>query len=839
MKKTLALLLAIVMAVGMFAGCGSKNNETPPAAADGTTAPVAEVPAGDYTYNDFVVTLATNWNPHTYETNDDSYPMEFLSAGFYNFFFNDDLHPVEGRESFEGYVVVPEMAADLPVDVTEQIKAEHPEFGIPESANAGYAYTISLNQDACWQDGTPIKAEDYVESFKRLLDPRMNNYRAGNYYESNFSVVGAEQYANQGKSTQPSVSAIMANEGMESLDEFFAKYGEATAYINWNYSFGQAYDFETNEYVAAEDAVVATPLTLNEMWEFYPAQYGEDDASIAAGQAYFPDEVYADWTYASDVDFSTVGLYASDEYELTLVLNKSLAGFNLLYNLTSSWLVKTDVYDSCIKETETAGGTLVTCTYNSSVETTCSYGPYIMDNYQTDKAMHFVKNDNWYGYTDGKHVYVDPTDGETYNMYMTTAVDTQVVSEADTRKMMFLKGQLMTYTLTDEDFATYRNSEFCHFSPGQGCYFIILNGNMNAIKQREAAADFDQSAQDLEMLTVRSFHRAMGLTYDKALWCEENSPADSPAFGLVGPAYIYDPETGARYRDTDQAMTTLCEVYGVDPSEFDSLSDAVASITGYDPVAAKEWYEKAFEEGIELGYITDADGDGICDQTIKITYANGSTEGITERMIKRMNYLTEKANLVTEGTPFEGKILFEMSAPLGNDWSTQLKGGLVDTCMAGWVGGAMDPYGLMEVYTNPGYQYDAAWFNANGTKMTLTLPVDGVDTEITMGLNDWQLAMNGTTVSVNGVEYNFGEGIATADTRLEIMAGIEKQILLTYNYLPFSIAGDMTLLSQKAFYVVDEFNPVLGRGGIQYLKYNYNDAEWDAYVKDQGGELTY
>ena len=31
----------------------------------------------------------------------------------------------------------------------------------------------------------------------------------------------------------------------------------------------------------------------------------------------------------------------------------------------------------------------------------------------------------------------------------------------------------------------------------------------------------------------------------------------------------------------------------------------------------------------------------------------------------------------------------------------------------------------------------------------------------------------------------------------------------------------------------------MGRGGIAYAKYNYTDAEWTAYVAEQGGELQY
>ena len=31
----------------------------------------------------------------------------------------------------------------------------------------------------------------------------------------------------------------------------------------------------------------------------------------------------------------------------------------------------------------------------------------------------------------------------------------------------------------------------------------------------------------------------------------------------------------------------------------------------------------------------------------------------------------------------------------------------------------------------------------------------------------------------------------------------------------------------------------MGRGGIAYMKYNYNETEWKDFVAQQGGELTY
>lgn len=108
-----------------------------------------------------------------------------------------------------------------------------------------------------------------------------------------------------------------------------------------------------------------------------------------------------------------------------------------------------------------------------------------------------------------------------------------------------------------------------------------------------------------------------------------------------------------------------------------------------------------------------------------------------------------------------------------------------------------------------------------------------------MNLRQWSDALNGAAVTVNGTDYNFGEGLADVETRLYILAGIEGKVLETYDYLPMLQNAGMSLLSQQVFFVVEDYNPILARGGIQYMKYNYNDAEWADYVAQQGGELTY
>lgn len=853
MKKFLALLLVLTMALSLVACNGNtdetKPSETTPAATD----PVETTPAvpATYTWKDSVTTLATNWNPHTYQTTDDAYPADFLRMGLYGFYFNDELHPKEGVDPYEGYVIIPEMAAALPVDVTEQVKAEHPQFGIPESATEGFAYIIDLNPNAVWEDGTPINADTYVESMKRLLDGKLLNYRASDYYVGDFSVAGAEAYYNSGKTVYvddasvdlADMSTLTKNEeGVYCTADGYPVYVAVAAPI--------AYFDGANSLKDYVDAYGADYFSTTHWEELVAAANEEGYAPLNDDTlAWITDVVTGNPNWNEDVTYlcnyvtyykefpvveydGNVGVYKTGEYQITLVLAKSLADFNLLYNLSGNWIVEPNLYDACLTEENGVWSS----TYNTSVETTLSYGPYKMVSYQTDKAMRFEKNENWYGYTDGQHKYVDPTDGETYDMYMTTAIDTQVVAEAATRKMMFLKGELMGYGLQAEDFATYRQSEYCHATPSETIFFLILNGHMESIKNRESAADFDQAAFDLETLTLTSFHQALGLTYDKDLFAATISPARSGGFGIIGSNYIYDPETGAKYRDTDQAKTVLCNFYGVDIDAYASLDDAVASITGFDPVLAKEYYQLAFEEALAAGFITDNDGDGVCDQTIKIEYSLSSD---SDFMTRTIDYLNEKSGEVTEGTPFAGKILFVKSAPYGSEWSNKIKQGLADTVLGGWSGSALNPFSLTDLYTNPSYQYDAAWYDATKIELTINVPVAGENKDVTLTLRQWSQVLNGETIVVDDVEYNYGSGQVDVQIRLNILAACEGKILESYNYLPMLQDGSMALLSQQVFYVRDEYNPIMGRGGIAYAKYNYSDAEWAEYVAEQGGELQY
>ena len=805
-----------------------------------TYVPIGELPTGEgYTWKDAVTHISGNWNPHTYQTEGDSYPLSYITAGLYAYFYNDEVinKSASGLDPFKGYVLQPEMAVDMPVDITEIVKSERPEFGIPAGAKKGYAYKIALNRNATWENGRKINADTYVYSMSQLLDPALNNYKAPEY----FWIANAEEYLRQGsvkyvKSTVADnytiadlqkgedeiyINPLTGNKIYIAIDiniDYFSGNSSLAQYVN---TYGKEYFSMTywkalNEAKNADGVVALTDETYAMILDVITGNpnWGEDESYL---NNYFVEGIEFDSNYA----FSNVGLFKASEYEIVIVLDKPLDYFDLIGKLTENWIVYKPYYEACKVEKD---GRL-SSTYGTSVNTTMSYGPYKLTAYQKGGYLGFARNEGWYGYTDGKHIYVDFKDGKTYDMYQTTSIICRQANESEARNMFF-RGETMSYVLASDDLEKYKDSDRAYFTPSDAVYFLVLNGHKDKIKERETADSFDPVNYDIETLTLESFRKALTLTYDRDEFASAVSPSRVGSYGLIGSAYVYDPETGAKYRDTDEAKKVLCEFYGVDISDFDSLDAAVDSITGCAPDMAKALFADAFRDAIEAGYITDSDGDGISDQTVKLEFAHYAGSGIYQKVF---NHLNEKLTDMTVGTPFEGKVEICETTYLGCVQYDMIGPRLHDVALGGWGGDLLNPYALTENYTDPQRQYDAKWFDSSA--VSLTLNIEG--NEITMSLREWSQALNGTTVEIGGgceiFSYNFGD--ADAEIKLQILAAIEREILSNYNYIPMLQDGSYTLLSDQVDYASSEYNPVVGRGGLAYVRYNYNDSEWAEYVK--------
>ena len=285
--------------------------------------------------------------------------------------------------------------------------------------------------------------------------------------------------------------------------------------------------------------------------------------------------------------------------------------------------------------------------------------------------------------------------------------------------------------------------------------------------------------------------------------------------------HYYDVENGGVFRNTDEAKQVLCDIYGVDVNEFNSLDEAVDSITGYDLEQARELLEAAYQQALTDGEIDE-------DDVVELTFG---TSTINEVVTRRHDYVKAAWTELAKGTSLEGRITFSADAELGTSWADDFRSGQYDICMGGWSGAAWDPGYLLLAYLSPDYMYSTAW-DTSAAEMTFQLP--GVMEEAeTMSLLEWYDCLNGYG------KYDFSATALEQEQRLPLIAALEKEVLKTYYTVPVINSFEANLLSYKVDYITYEYNTFMGYGGIKYMTYNFDDVEWDKLVSEFNGELNY
>ena len=520
---------------------------------------------GIHTYNSAQTEFPTNWSPHQNQTQIDSELMTNLGNGLYTFDYNDEE---------DGYKVVPDAAADFPVDVT-----------------ADYV--------GAWEDGTHITAGDFVTSAKLLLNPEAQNHRADMLYSGNLVIENAEAYLKQGIASDTALSVVMGAEEL-SVEDLLAKYGEEAGCINWGNSFGDTYDFEAKAWTGeAEDAVVKTPLTLAELYAFYTTGEGRAYATWASDEQmveWANDELFMPYMqFAGAMDFDKVGIQAPDDHTLVLVLAKPLSGFYLYYSLTDYWLVNETLYHAC--ETTTDG--VYNNTYGTSKETSMSFGPYRLAEFQSDKTYLLEKNPHWYGWN-------DPVNE---GWYQTDAMRVDCVSEISTRMEMFMSGLLDVVGLDKDHIGDYATSEYTYYDEGDSVFAMVFNPEFSALKtaQEQAGAHINKT-----ILTLKDFRMAMSLGLNRQEFCLAASPTNEPAFALYGGQIVADPEQGLFYRTTDVAKQVVVDFWGLtdeigEGKLYADADEAIDSLSGYNLEMARQYFDAAYDEAIAQGLMKEDD----------------------------------------------------------------------------------------------------------------------------------------------------------------------------------------------------------------------------------------
>ena len=121
MKKTFALLLAVLMGASVLASCGNNGGSSTPSSSTPSSSDASQstdaAPAS-YTYNTYSTALGNNWNPHTWETNADDAIQSYLSTPLATMSILDSENGVY-QWIYEAATSVEDVTADHQDDLTK------------------------------------------------------------------------------------------------------------------------------------------------------------------------------------------------------------------------------------------------------------------------------------------------------------------------------------------------------------------------------------------------------------------------------------------------------------------------------------------------------------------------------------------------------------------------------------------------------------------------------------------------------------------------------------------------------------------------------------------------
>ena len=501
--------------------------------------------------------------------------------------------------------------------------------------------------------------------------------------------------------------------------------------------------------------------------------------------------------------WDNVGILKTGDYELVLITTAPVAdpSFYVPYYLMNTYLVYEPLWESCktffdkdgnIVSRESDAIASVTTRYATSLDTSISYGPYKLTYFELDKQITLTRNENWYGYHDGRHL----------GQYQTDTISCQVIAGHSTALLAFLKGDLDSIALQSEDMADFAGSPYLRYQPQSYTTKLSFNTDAKAL-----------SARGAQVLHNVYFRQAFSLAIDRTRFAAAYTSAGEPGYGIINEMYIYDPYHGLSYRQSEGGKNALVQLY--DLSDFGSPEEAYAAITGYDPEYARQLMQLAYNQCVKTGLY---DGQSPITLTLSVYQAE-------DNLVQMFHFLQDALEKACLGTGFAGKVTLQMAVDA--DYYATMESGLTDLIFSTWGGSSYDPYGVLyRCYCDAGAAEfpNQMEYGFDSGNVDVRITIDGKVYEAT--LQTWaRWAASDTAVQIDDLrpfrEYD-------ADTRCKLYADLEFAYLRQYVVTPLYYRNSARLISQKGDYPTQTYVDPVEFGGLRFYTYFYDDAAWQA-----------
>lgn len=806
----IAMVLVVVLCASVLTACKKdKGNGDGNVTKPGTGWEDAKM----YTMREYTAQMPSQWCTILSSDNVNNEMESYFTSAFYEFNYKFDAN----GKIVPGAYTVEYSAATKLEDVTKKYAGK---YGLAADAEKGQAFAMTLRNDLKWDDGTPIKAADFVYSMSQQLSPKYLFATASNYYSGNYVIHNAQNYVKQGqKGMFPAYSVMKEYNVADDAKLIYSTTNSRVAEKGFTpEAIVELFGIEgmTVEKINALNgkslADIKKDAALNETWEALLGAWKTDPNEEL-------DFFETEYEYPA-MDFSEVGYFVGDnEYELVMVIDGTLNPLDAEGNLTyeagyyfSNWpLVKKDLWERCEDQSKTPYAN----SYCTTQEKSASWGPYKLTNYQDQKTYTVSRNDKWFGY--GLPQYA--------NQYQTDAIVTEKIEEWDTAWLAFQKGNLDGIGMDVKIAADYRTSKRAYFTPET--YTFDLNIQSNATSKTDKRNNL--------LLNYADFRKAISLSLDRDDYCAKNNPSSQAALGLLNSMYYYDVENGKVYRDTIQAKEAILNAYGatknadgswkVGETTYTDIEDALDATTGYNLTLARQLVESAVAQAKKDGKYSDGD-------EIILKYGIETQSANTDRV---KNWFQAAFDNMTKGTSIEGKVKIEYFMFSSATWSEQFADGEYDLCFGAWGNAPFNPaYLLCETQISDENRYAVKW-DPTTVEVTVKATPDDKhkDGNYTYNLAQWRLILQGK----DGCPVNFKN--FPMEDQLAALGAVETAILKEYYSIPVFSRYSASLMGYKVDYISYEYNTFMGYGGIRYMTFNYDDTAWAEFVASNNNILNY
>lgn len=806
----IAMVLVVVLCASVLTACKKdKGNDDENVTKPGTGWEDPKM----YTMREYTSQMPSQWCTILSSDNVNNEMESYFTSAFYEFNYKFDAN----GKIVPGAYTVEYSAATKLEDVTKKYAGQ---YGLAADAEKGQAFAMTLRNDLKWDDGTPIKATDFVYSMSQQLSPKYLFATASNYYSGNYVIHNAQNYVKQGqKGMFPAYSVMKEYNVADDAKLIYSTTNSRVAEKGFTPEvIVAAFGIEgmTVEKINALNgkslADIKKDAALNETWEALLGAWKTDPNEEL-------DFFETEYEYPA-MDFSEVGYFVGDnEYELVMVIDGTLNPLDAEGNLTyeagyyfSGWpLVKKDLWERCEDQSKTPYAN----SYCTTLEKSASWGPYKLTNYQDQKTYTVSRNDKWFGY--GLPQYA--------NQYQTDAIVTEKIEEWDTAWLAFQKGNLDGIGMDVKIAADYRTSKRAYFTPET--YTFDLNIQSNATSKTDK--------RNNRLLYYADFRKAISLSLDRDDYCAKNNPSSQAALGLLNSMYYNDVENGKVYRDSIQAKEAILNAYGatknadgswkVGETTYTDIEDALDATTGYNLTLARQLVENAVAQAKKDGKYSDGD-------EIILTYGIETQTANTDRV---KNWFQAAFDNMTKGTSIEGKVKIEYFMFSSATWSKQFEDGEYDLCFSAWGNAPFNPaYLLCETQISEDNRYAKKWDPKTVSVTVKATPdADHKDGIYTYNLEQWRLILQGK----DGCPVNFKN--FPMEDQLTALGAVETAILKEYYSIPVFSRYSASLMGYKVDYVSYEYNTFMGYGGIRYMTFNYDDTAWAEFVASNNNILNY